>query len=151
MQGEIVKTALPTTTTKKHTVLRQVSTEERNSDIPENLLEIYNKACDGKSPEEKELIQLVLCQYATIFSKCDSDLGLTTLVEHRIDTGDTRPIKQPPRKVSMAFAEEEKKLIKQIEENGVIRNSSSPWASPLCLVFKKNGSPTIASPSTTGT
>ena len=62
------------------------------------------------------------------FFKCDSDLGLTTLVKHTINTGGTRPVKQPPRKVPMAFAEEEKKLIKQMEENGVIRKSSSPWA-----------------------
>ena len=34
--------------------------------IPKHLLEMYNKACDGvQSPEEKELIQLVLCQSLT--------------------------------------------------------------------------------------
>ena len=137
VQGEIVQMASPKT--EKHTALRQVSTEERNRDIPEQLKVMYNKAFDGKTPEEKELIQLVLCKYANIFSKSDSDLGLTTLVKHTIDTGDTRPIKQPPRKVPMAFAEEENYLIKQMEENGVIRKSSSPWASPLCLVVKKNG------------
>jgi hypothetical protein len=33
------------------------------------------------------------------------------LVEHTIDTGDAKPVKQPPRRVPIAFAEEEKKLI----------------------------------------
>ena len=51
----------------------------------------------------------------------------------------------------MGFAEEEKKLIKEMEENGEIRKSSYPWSSPLCLVFNKNGPTTSASPSTTWT
>ena len=58
---------LSTTTPEYRTVLRKVSTEERNRDIPEHLLEMYNKACDGKSPEEKELIQHVFCKYMQTF------------------------------------------------------------------------------------
>jgi hypothetical protein len=61
------------------------------------------------------------------------------LVEHTIDTGDAKPVKQPPRRVPIAFAEEEKKLIMQMQEQGIIRKSSSPWSSPLVLVRKKNG------------
>ena len=41
----------------------------------------------------------------------DTDLGLTNLVEHHIETGDAKPLKQPPRRVPMAYAEDEKKLI----------------------------------------
>jgi hypothetical protein len=55
------------------------------------------------------------------------------LVEHTIDTGDAKPVKQPPRRVPIAFAEEEKKLIMQMQEQGIIRKSSSPWSSPLVL------------------
>ena len=40
VQGEIVQMALPKT--EKHTVLRQVSNEERNRDIPEHLVKMYN-------------------------------------------------------------------------------------------------------------
>jgi hypothetical protein len=61
------------------------------------------------------------------------------LVEHTKDTGDAKPVKQPPRRVPIAFAEEEKKLIMQMQEQGIIRKSSSPWSSPLVLVIKKNG------------
>jgi hypothetical protein len=52
------------------------------------------------------------------------------LVEHTIDTGDAKPVKQPPRRVPIAFAEEEKKLIMQMQEQGIIRKSSSPWSLP---------------------
>lgn len=67
------------------------------------------------------------------------DLGLTTLVQHEIDTGDSRPIKQPPRRVPLAFADEERKVVQQMETQGIVRKSSSPWASPIVLVKKKNG------------
>ncbi|CAC5423943.1 unnamed protein product [Mytilus coruscus] len=73
------------------------------------------------------------------FSAHETDLGLTHLTEHSIDTGDARPIKQAPRRVPLAFAEEERKIITQMLDQGVIENSSSPWASPLLLIRKKNG------------
>lgn len=81
----------------------------------------------------------MLCKFSDIFSRSDSDLGITDLVKHSIDTGNTKPIKQPPRRLPLAYAEEERKIISQMEENGIIRKSRSPWASPLCLVVKKNG------------
>ena len=39
----------------------------------------------------------------------------------------------------MAYAKEEKKVIEDLLEKGVIRKSTSPWASPIVLVRKKNG------------
>lgn len=37
------------------------------------------------------------------------------------------------------FAEAEKECITQLEKQGVILKSTSPWASPIVLVRKKNG------------
>lgn len=62
---------------------------------------------------------------------------MTTLVQHEIHTGDSRLIKQPPRRVHLAFADEEHKVVQQMVAQGIIR--SSPWASPVALVKKKNG------------
>lgn len=81
--------------------------------------------------DESQKISDLLCRYQTTFSKNNTDLGLTTLVQHEIDTGDSRPIKQPPRRVPLAFADEERKVVQQMEAQGIIRKSSSPWASPI--------------------
>ena len=52
----------------------------------------------------------------------------------------SKPIKQPFRRVPLAFVNEEKQAIDKLLKQGVIRPSNSPWASPLCLVRKKDGS-----------
>jgi hypothetical protein len=107
--------------------------------LPEYLRDLYENAAKNHNKEECHAIARLLNKYKGSFSKDDTDLGLTTWVEHGIDTGDSRPLKQPPRRVPMAFAGEEKKVITQLEEQKVIRKSNSPWASPIVLVKKKNG------------
>ena len=58
---------------------------------------------------------------------------------HRINAGSAEPIKQPPRRVPLAYAAEEKQAIEDLKAKGVIRDSISPWASPIVLVRKKDG------------
>ena len=61
------------------------------------------------------------------------------MTEHAIDVGNHKPIKQPPRRVPVAFTAEEENILKQMEQQGIIRPSTSPWASPIVLVRKKSG------------
>ncbi|CAC5406436.1 unnamed protein product [Mytilus coruscus] len=107
--------------------------------VPPHLINLFTEASEGRSEKEQEAIANLLHKYATAFSAHETDLGLTYLTEHSIDTGDARPIKQAPRRVPLAFAEEERKIITQMLDQGIIENSSSPWASPLLLIRKKNG------------
>ena len=85
------------------------------------------------------IIKKLLIDHQAVFSVDDNDLGLTSLAEHRIDTGNAPPVKQPPRRVPIALAHEEKDAIDQLKQKGVIQESKSPWASPIVLVKKKNG------------
>ena len=87
---------------------------------------------------QEEILHL-LHKYSHTFSVNDYDLGLTHLVEHTIDTGDTRPVTQPPRRVPITFAEEEMKLRAQMHKQGITRKSSFPWSCSVELVIKKNG------------
>ena len=107
--------------------------------VPTHLEDLYQSATQNCTQKEQERVAETLARFADTFSKDEFDLGLTSLVEHSIDAGDHRPIKQPPRRVPLAFASEEENVIRQLEKQGIIRESNSPWASPICLVWKKSG------------
>ena len=67
------------------------------------------------------------------------DLGHTDLVRHKINTGDAAPIRQPPRRLPSLIKEEAHKAVTEMLEQGLIESSTSPWASPIVLVKKKDG------------
>ena len=69
-----------------------------------------------------------------------SSLGHTTVVEHRIDTGDSTPIRQYPRRLPHHYRAEVDRQVNEMLSQGVVQHSNSPWASPIVLVKKKDGS-----------
>ena len=79
-------------------------------------------------------------EFADVFSSGPEDMGSTTYVEHTIDTGDSRPIRMPPRRLPIAKQDCETEEVQKMLKRGVIEPSSSPWASPVVLVTKKDGS-----------
>ena len=60
-----------------------------------------------------------------------SELGLTDLVSHTINTGDNPPIQQPVRHTPFALCEKMEELIQIMMAQRVIQHFSSPWASPV--------------------
>ncbi len=83
-------------------------------------------------------LRKLLEEYSDVFSLDDSELGCTNLVQHVIDTGDHPPIKQQPYRTPVLYREKIAKFA-DMEEQGVIHPSVSPWASPIVLVPKKDG------------
>jgi hypothetical protein len=57
-----------------------------------------------------------------------------------IDTGDSQPVKQPPRRMPFVVRGEVAKQLRDMQQTGVIQPSSSPWSSPVVMVRKKDGS-----------
>ena len=91
------------------------------------------------SAEERSQLQSCLKEYARLFANGDLDLGSMDVVMHTIDTGDHPAIRQPPRRIPFSLRSHVEKMIKQMEEQEVIQPSKSPWASPIVLVAKKDG------------
>jgi len=89
------------------------------------------------NPEKLQLENLIK-EFSDLFAM--NNLGRTSLVEHHINTGDHRPIKQLPRRVPHFLKEEVSHHVQEMLDNGVIVPSHSPWASPVVLVAKKDGS-----------
>ena len=88
---------------------------------------------------QRAALKTLLDEYADIFSSGPADLGRTGVVKHQIDTGDSPPIKQAPRRVPLHQQEVVRQHVEDMLQNGVVRPSTSPWASPIVLVKKKDG------------
>ena len=69
----------------------------------------------------------------------DGERGETDLVQLEIDTGDAPPKQQCPRRIPFVLREEVSKQLKKMQGSGVIQPSHSPWASPVVLVRKRDG------------
>ena len=92
------------------------------------------------SAEEQKEARLLLWKYASVFSSHDGDLGCTNLITHEIPLLDDTPIRQRYRRIPQSEYEVVKEHINQLLGAQVIRESCSPFASPIVLVKKKDGS-----------
>ena len=110
------------------------------SDVPEHLRQLAIDSSEDLTPEQRRELESVLVEFRDVFARDDFDLGNFTALEHEIDTGDARPIKQRMRRTPAMFAGEEEAHLKKMLKAGVIQESISEWASPPVLIRKKDGS-----------
>ena len=68
------------------------------------------------------------------------DLGRTNILTHRIKTNEARPIRQQARWVPLPHRGKVQELLRDMLHKEVISPSTSPWASPIVLARKKDGS-----------
>ena len=108
---------------------------ERSTTLPEHLADLHGKATRNLKTVESVKVADLLNKYQNCFSKNDWDLGLTHLVEHEIKA----PVKQSPRRVPLSFADKKEEAIEDLKPKGLVRESVSPWASPIVLLSKKDG------------
>ena len=80
----------------------------------------------------------LLHKYAHLFNT--RALGCAKKFSHRIILNDERPVKQMPRRVSWSQRQIIDREIEEMLERDVIESSCSPWATPIVLVKKKDGS-----------
>lgn len=90
-------------------------------------------------PEQRQ-VRSLLQRFSSVFSAHEGDLGCTNLVSHDIPLLDDVPVRQRYRRIPPSEYEAVKTHINQLLEAQVIRESSSPYASPIVLVRKKDGS-----------
>ena len=90
--------------------------------------------------EQKKRAKTLLTKYSFLFAMDSMDLGKTDLVKHHIELTNYTPIKDRYRRIPPQQYEEVRKHLKEMLDIGAIRRSNSPWASPVVLVRKKDGS-----------
>ena len=90
------------------------------------------------TPAQSKALLRVLEKHVDAFATKAGDLGRLKGVSHFIDTGTHRPTSQPPRRLAPPLMIEARRQIDEMLERGIIRNSTSPWASPILLTDKKD-------------
>ena len=90
--------------------------------------------------EECAALEALMKEYADLFALTSAEIGRTDLVHHTIDTGNNIPVKQPPRRIPFALRLKLEEMMNEMLDQGVIQESFSPWASPIVLVSKPDGS-----------
>ena len=103
------------------------------------LEEMVNRCAVDLERDHKEQFTQLVFEFADIFAE-DGELGGTSKINHSIHTGDAQPIPQPVRRVPLYQRQEMLDLLTEMQDKDVIQPLQSPWASPVVLVQKKDGS-----------
>ena len=96
--------------------------------------------CLEMSAEDKDRVVRLIQKHDEVFSKGSLDLGTCDKIPHKIVTSDEQPPNQPYRRIPPHHLGEVRELLHKFLHQGIIRKSTSPHASPIVLVKKKDGS-----------
>ena len=101
---------------------------------------IRHKNLNGLTESQKDEALILLNKYCEVFAKDNFDLGCAVNVQHKITTEDSRPIHSRPIRRSKASKMVVNEEVNKLLEKGLLIPSKSPWAAPLLVVKKKDGS-----------
>ena len=88
---------------------------------------------------KSEKIRNFLKRHANSFPREDV-IGFSDTVRNKVNTYDDSPVSQPYRRIPPNQLMEVKAHIQKLLDQGVIKPSHSPYASPIVLARKKDGS-----------
>ena len=106
--------------------------------LPSHLQKLLERSCSNLSQEQMQEVRKLLLKHSSLFASEDKDLGRTSLVKHQISTESRAAIKQQFRRTPVHLQGTVDQHIDDMLERNVIEPSSSPWASPIVLVLKKD-------------
>ncbi|XP_052681414.1 uncharacterized protein LOC128162302 [Crassostrea angulata] len=101
--------------------VRQIRTES-SSKVPSHIEGILDDIRINALPGD-EAVGLIT-QYSDVFAVCDLDLGEFAAIEHHIETGEARPVKQRMRRTPVVFQGEEKGHLDRMLAAGLIPPST---------------------------
>ena len=90
--------------------------------------------------DETRRIKTLADRYDQVFSKSENDIGFNDKAKFEIETGVHSPIKSRPYRVPYSQQDTVNKMIDDMLTHKIISKSNSPWASPVVIIKKKDGS-----------
>ncbi|XP_053681478.1 uncharacterized protein LOC127161145 [Labeo rohita] len=104
----------------------------------EEELKLIDQAVESSNASAQVKSQLKALMYNWP-SVCTLKLGRTNCIRHEIKTTDELPLRKKPYRVSRAKNDFIEEQVKELLQQKIIRPSTSPWASPVVVVDKKDG------------
>jgi hypothetical protein len=90
------------------------------------------------SAAQRESAANLIREFSHIFSKNDKDVGFTTLIQHRINTGSAEPIREKLRRHPIAHLPLIDQFVDELVENDIVEPCQSAWASNVVLARRKS-------------
>jgi transposase InsO family protein len=115
------------------------SNSETDDEILAAIETAVNDVPSNFTDSEKQQLKALLIKYKDLFSNSYLDLGCAKNGYFFIETGDAKPIKQPPRRVPYHLMPHLQAEVDKLLEAGIIQPSTSEWSSPVVMVRKKDG------------
>ena len=112
---------------------------DSSTELPDSLQGMISRIEFDVDSELKQQLKRLILKHRNVFAIKGDSLGKTDLVKHSIKTVDVPPIKQAPRRVPIHQEDLVETNMEAMIKEGVIQPSESPWASPIVLVKKKDG------------
>ena len=112
----------------------------KRAEMEGHLHDLLVRSSKDLSEQQTEQLKELLLEYHEIFVDGKGIIGRTSLVKHKIDTGNAVPIRQRPRPIPIHLREEVDLAMEDMITKDLIEPSDSPWCSPIVLIRKKDKS-----------
>ena len=129
-------------------VTKDITKESQSEDLPEKddervskiLEKLHLEGIETWTEQQRCSVRKLLEEIQHLFALNLKEIGKTSLVQHEIKLNDKTPFKERYRRIPPHQYEEVRKHLQEMLDIGGIHRSTSPSASPVVLVCKKDGS-----------
>ena len=127
---------------------KDITRENQSEDSPEKDDERVSKilekldleGIESWTEQQQCSVRKLLEEYQHLFALNLKEVGKTSLVQHEIKLSDKIPFKERYGRIPPHQYEEVRKHLQEMLDIGAICRSTNPWASPVVLVCKTDGS-----------
>lgn len=129
-ENEVLGTLVPVDLLSESTP----TTRQETTALDETAHSLLSRVDESLADDARNQLESLILEFHDVFSLRKSDLGRCEMTRHRIDTGSSRPVRQPLRSQPRAYREVIDREVEQMLE----------WISSSQL--RANGQPTLCSP-----